>query len=309
MSETVNRAWVVSLTHFDHTAKLDEAAMRVHFLRLAEAGQNIYAGSTNIGEGFSLDEDELFRVLSVATQTLKGRASVRAGGREARSAAEALTVMRIAQQAGVEAMHLFQLDVGHAGSKPDLGELERFYCQILDACDLPVVISNYPKLGYTVPIELIARLAERFPQIIGMRDSGGDIAYLAQLVSRFGGRLEISTVGVRTMLTALFLGADTVMTTEANVAPALVSSVMDAFRSGRLDVLREAHSRLVSLHLALSQYGGSGGRGMKPLLDRMGLPGGILRYPRQPISEEEAESLLRTVLRLELPEFKGVRAA
>lgn len=305
MNETSIKTWVVSLTHFDRDGRLDEAAMRAHFLRLSDAGQNVYAGSTNIGEGFSLDETELFKTLSIAAETLKGRATVRAGGREARSAAEALATIRLAQNAGVSAIHLFQLDVGHGSSKPDAGELERFYYQILDNSDLPVILSNYPKLGYSVPAELIEKLAGQFPQIIGVRDGSGDMAYLAELVSRFKGRLEISAVGVRALLPALFQGADAVMTTEANIAPALVSSVIDAFDAGDLETLRQTYSTLVSLHLALNRFGGSGGRGMKPLLDSLGLPGGMLRSPRKPIGMDDQQKLLQFVLQLDLPEIKG----
>ncbi|WP_107676364.1 dihydrodipicolinate synthase family protein [Agrobacterium sp. LAD9] len=306
MSETSTKAWVVSLTHFDRDGRLDESAMRAHFLRLADGGQNVYAASTNIGEGFSLDEAELSRTLSIAVETLKGRAGVRAGGREARSAGEALTTIRLAQEAGVSAIHLFQLDVGHGSSKPDAGELERFYYQVLDNSDLPIVLSNYPKLGYPVPVELVEKLAERFPQIIGVRDASGDMAYLAKLVSQFKGRLEISAVGVRAMLPALFQGADTIMTTEANIAPALVSAVIDAFCAGDLETLHRSYCGLVSLHLALNRFGGSGGRGMKSLLDGLGLPGGMLRPPRKPISRDDQQMLLKLVRQLDLPELKGV---
>lgn len=300
--------WVVSLTHFLPDGGLDETAMRAHFERLADSGQNVYAGSTNIGEGFALDEMELHRVLAVAAETLRGRVGIRAGGREARSVAEALAAIRIASDAGVEAFHLFQLDVGHASGKPDGRELERFYCGILDRCELPVVLSNYPKLGYIVPIDLLTRLADRFPQVIGIRDAGGDMAYLAELISRFSGRLEISSVGVRSMLHALFAGADTVMTTEANIAPGLVTSVFDAFRSGDLALLQRDYRALVSLHLLLNRHGGSGGRGMKPLLDGMGLGGGPLRQPREGIAGEEAGSLLQAIELLDLAEFRQGRS-
>ncbi|MFK0206264.1 dihydrodipicolinate synthase family protein [Agrobacterium sp. NPDC090283] len=309
MGKTSHNAWVVSLTHFDRDGALDEPAMRRHLRRLADAGQNVYAGSTNIGEGFSLDDKELRNVLAISAETLKGRTGIRAGGREARSAGEALATIRIAQEAGVEAIHLFQLDVGHGSSKPDTGELERFYCQILDHCDLPVILSNYPKLGYVVPVDLLTKLAERFPQVIGIRESSGDLGYLADLVSSLGGSVEISAVGVRAMLPALLLGADTVMTTEANVAPVLVTSVMDAFRSGDMHGLRDRYCELVSLHLALNRHGGSGGRGMKPLLDRLGLPGGMLRQPRKGISDQETEALLDAVRLLDLQEFRDMASS
>ena len=301
-------SWVASLTLFSEDGALDGTALASHFVRLAAAGQNIYAASTNIGEGFSMTDDEVHRVLSIAVKATKNRVGIRAGGREARSAAEALAMVKLAEDAGVEAVHVFQLDVGHASSKPDVRELEHYYYSILDQSELPVVLSNYPKMGYSVPLDLVSRLTDRYQQVIGLRDTSGDAAYFSEAVARFSGRLELSSVGPRFMLNSLFLGADAVMTTEANVAPGLVSDVLRAFQCGDFATLTSSFANLVSLHLLLSRYGGSGGRGMKPLLHALGMPAGPLRPPRQPISYEETQSLIEAVRLLDLPELRAASA-
>ncbi|PSH62106.1 dihydrodipicolinate synthase family protein [Phyllobacterium sophorae] len=309
MSKPEKTAWVVSLTPFDDRGALDEPALRKHLARLCEGGQSVYAGSTNIGEGFSLDPDELVQVLTTSVDVLQGKTGVRAGGREARSIDEAVRMVRIAEAAKVDAVHLFQLDTGHGSLKPDVFELERFYTAVLEKCALPVVVSNYPSLGYTVPIDVFDRLVHRFPQIIAIRDSSGDLRYFSELVLRLGGRVELYSVGIRSILTTLFLGADGFLTVEGNIAPKLASSVAAHFEQGNFSEMRQAFTRLAALHQLLMRHGGASARGLKPLLNLLELPGGELRSPRLPVSLEESHTLFDALLSLDLPEVRPARPA
>jgi len=302
-------AWVVSLTPFREDGAIDEVAFRTHLRRLSDAGQSIYVGSTNVGEGFALEEEELRHLLAVAVDELGAASPLRAAGVEARSIREAVRSVRIAEDAGIAAIHVFQLDTGHGTAKPDVGELERYYSAIIETATIPVVLSNYPSLGYTVPLPLVERLVERFPQIVAFRDSGGDLGYFSDLVTRLGDRIEVYAVGVRSIASALMLGADAIFTTEANVAPRLVSDVLAAFERGDISAFRAAYGRLVRLQALLGRYGGSAGRGMKPLLSRLGAPAGVPRPPRGSIGESDAAALSSGIAGLNLPEWSGAPAA
>lgn len=300
-------AWTVSLTPFRTSGEVDLEAFRAHLLRLRDGGQSIYVGSTNIGEGFSLNESELANLLRVAVDTLKGNTPIRAAGIEARSTHEAVRYIKMAESIGVDAVHIFQLDTGHGSSKPDARELENFYSEVLDQTTCPVVLSNYPVLGYTVPIEVVSRLLKRFPQIIAFRDAGGDMGYFAELVTRFGGQIELYGVGVKSLLTTMFLGADGTFTTEANVTPKLVSSVLARFQSGDLSGMQREFQTLVGVHRLFVRYGGSAGRGMKSFLNHHGLPGGALRLPRTTISDDDLGALLSAFSKLDVPEIASAR--
>jgi len=299
------KAWVVSLTPFDAQGGLDEAGLRLHLRRMRDGGQSAYVGSTNIGEGFALEHDELEQVLAIAVDELKGTAGVRASGFEARSVAEARRSVRMAEAAKVDAAHVFQLDVGHGSSKPDSAELERFYCHVLEHTSLPVVLSNYPSLGYSVPVDVLGRLLDRFPHIISIRDAGGDLGYFSELVRRFSGRVELYAVGVKSLATTLLLGADGIFTTEANITPKLVSSVLEAYEAGDLEAMQARFRQLVQVHRLLARYGGSGGRGMKSLLNHFELPGGSLRPPRLVIGEVEQTALVEAFSALGIAELQA----
>jgi 4-hydroxy-tetrahydrodipicolinate synthase len=273
------QAWAVSITPFDAAGALDVPALRAHFARLRAAGIGVYVGSSNAGEGFTLSEAERDTLFGVAAEELKGRVPVRAGGCEPQSVAAAQAYLRAAARAGLDAAHLFPLDTGHAGP-PTPAEIERYYAEVLASADLPVVVSNYPAMGYALTPELVARLLARHPQIVAVRDAGGDTGYLRQLVALCAGRAAVYTGGIRNLAAALFHGSQGFLSAEANLAPALAVEVMQAFADGDLPRLRQAHERLWRLHQFVNKFGGSAGRGIKPLLAQLGLPGGSLRSPR-----------------------------
>ncbi len=288
----MSQAWAVSITPFDAQGRLDEAATRAHLRRLAASGIGVYVGSSNAGEGFTLDPGERDALFALAVDELKGKVPVRAGGCEPQSVASAQAYLQAAARAGLDAAHLFQIDTGHAGP-PTLAEIERYYDEVLAAADIPVVISNYPAMGYGLAPDLVGRLLARHPQIVAVRDAGGDTGYLRELAAVCAGRASVYTGGVRSLANALFHGSSGFLSAEANLAPALAVSVVEAFAQGDLPRLRAEHEKLFRLSRFVMKFGGSAGRGIKLLLNELGLPGGTLRTPRIALSAEEAGAMLR----------------
>jgi 4-hydroxy-tetrahydrodipicolinate synthase len=285
------QAWAVSITPFDEQGRLDQEATRAHFRRLGASGIGIYVGSSNAGEGFTLSEEERDTLFTLAVDELKGRAPVRAGGCEPQSVGAAISYLRAAARAGLDAAHLFQIDTGHAGP-PTIAEIERYYAEVFEAAEIPVVISNYPTMGYGLAPDLVARLLKRYPQIVAVRDAGGDIGYLREISAVCAGRADVYTGGIRSLISALFHGSCGFLSAEANLAPALAVSVVDAFAQGDLARLRSEHERLFRLHRFVLKFGGSAGRGIKLLMEEIGLPGGTLRTPRIALSREELSDMV-----------------
>lgn len=293
------QAWVVSITPFTQAGALDEAGLRAHFARLRSAGIGVYVGSSNAGEGFTLSGSERDRLFEIAAEELKGRVPVRAGGCEPQSVAAARSYLRAAARAGLDAAHLFQLDTGHAGP-PRLGEIEHYYAELIGEAELPIVISSYPKMGYELSPELAANLLTRYPQIVAFRDAGDDANKVREYAAICRGRAAFYTGGIRNLASALFHGSEGFLSAEANLAPALAVSVLRAFAAGDTARLRDAHDRLWQLHQFVNIFGGAAGRGIKPLLNALGLPGGALRSPRLPLSAAEQKSMLDAWRRLDL---------
>ena len=297
------RSWVVSITPFDAAGALDEDAFRRHLRRIASAGAGAYVGSSNVGEGFTLTDDERDRIFTIAAEELKGKTPIRAAGCEPRGLRDIGAYLDAAARAGLDAAHIFQLDNGHTG-KPGVAEMEAFYTRAIERAELPVVISSYPSMGYVVPLDLIAKLLDRFPRIVALRAGGGDLAWLAEAIRRFRGRVEVYSAGIPAIPPSILLGADGFLSGEGNLVPGLTARLCAAADANDLKAVQRAYRSLLALSNVLARFGASSGRGIKPLLDRLGLPGGTIRPPRLAIEGATLDALAEAVRELGLEELQ-----
>jgi len=278
---------VIAITPFTADGALDEASVRAHLLRMDAAGIGVYVGGGGSGEGFTLTDDEMRRLLDVAVDTLGGR--VRAMGVEPRTAAQMIAFTDAAATAGVEACQIYSLDPGH-GHRPTMAEVERYFTEVLDACPIPAVLSTHQSVGYRIPVPLVADLVARSPRVIGVNCSHPDIAYLGALVDAVGDRVDIRVGGALQAMTALGVGAHGFLSSEANLAPRLCASLCDAVARNDLTAATEAFGVLARLFDLL--YANGGIRVTKAVLDRLGLPGGAVRPPQLAPAPEVVDRVL-----------------
>ncbi len=175
---------VIAITPFTADGALDEAGVRAHLRRMAAAGIGIYVGGGGSGEGFTLSDAEMHRLLAVASDELDGR--VRAMGVEPRTAQEMVAFTHTAAAAGVEACQIYSLDPGH-GHRPTMAEVEHYFDAVLGDCPVPAVVSTHQSVGYRIPVPMLEALVARHPGVIGVNCSHGDVMYLAALVGRASG--------------------------------------------------------------------------------------------------------------------------
>lgn len=297
-------AFVVSATPFDDRGELDETCLRDHLRRLAKAGvDGVYMGAPGAGESFSMTLDEMDRLLAIAVEELQGKITVRAMGWEPRRAEEMVEFVRRSERIKPDAVLIYMIDMGH-GLKPTSAELERYYSTVIESTSLPIVISIIPGLvGYNFPFDLVERLLDRFPSIVGAAYGGTDLNYLSELIRRIGDRVEVHCAGEGNALNVLHLGGNGFEGHLANFAPQLFVSILSAFKAKDEKRLSESFTKLMALDGLVGCYGGhSSMRAMKPLMKAFGLLGsGTVRAPRLPISSTELEKIVQAVVRLELP--------
>jgi 4-hydroxy-tetrahydrodipicolinate synthase len=272
---------VISITPFDEEERFDEDGLREHFRRLAASGIGAYVAGAGSGEAYTLSSAESSRVIEIAVEELKGKVPVRAMGVEPRTAKQMIEFAQTASSLGVDAVQLYSLDMGH-GNAPRTDELEAYYNDILSVVDAPVVVSTHQSVGYYIPVELLGRLTERFPQVIGINCTSPDITYLENLLQQVDERIEVHVGGPMQALTALALGASGYLSSDANVAPRLCVSLIDHYRTGQVVAAHEDFDRLIQLFTLLMHHGGI--RAAKAALSLLGLPGGIPRRPRLPMT-------------------------
>lgn len=292
-------AFVMSITVWDERDRLDEPAFRKHLGRIRDAGASTYIGSSGTGDGFSLSESEWNQVLGIAAEEFEGRPGFRVMGCEPRSVHDVLRFVKIVEPYRPEALQVYTLDLGHA-LKPTLGELTTYYETVLDSTDLPIVLSSFDSLGFTLPVELIENLAQRYRNLIGFLYGGRDTHYLSRAIRALRERLEVHCAGPSNAMTTLTLGGNGFMGHEGNLSPKLVAGLIDAFAQGDLRSASTSYAKLMDVYAMHLPHGGSAGRSMKPLLKALGLPSGEIRSPRTAISPEALAPIIEATRRLDL---------
>lgn len=295
--------FVISITPFDEKERLDEQGLREHFRRLAASGIGVYVAGGGSGEAYTLSRAETKKVLEIGVEELKGKVPVRAMGKEPRSAKELIEFGKLSKAAGVEAMQLYSLDAGH-GAMPSRAVLERYLLDVIEAVDLPLVISTHQSVGYYIPVDLMASLVEKYDHIIGINVTNPDVRYLMDVLDAVGSRVEVHVGGPMQALTALALGATGYLSSEANVAPKLCMSVIQHYKDGDLEKTFDAFSRVLRLFNAGSSYGGA-----KAANRLLGTAGGYPRRPRLAPSDEAMQSFAKVLDELEIRRIEGIGPA
>jgi 4-hydroxy-tetrahydrodipicolinate synthase len=294
--------FAVSITPFDAAGQIDEGGFRTHLQRMVAAGIGVYVGGGGSGEGFVLTPMERRRILEIAAEELSGKVAFRSMGVEARSAEEMINDTRVAQSVGVDAAQIYSLDLGH-GHLPTPEEVRQYLIDVLSTITVPSVLSTHQSVGYRISVETIARLVNRYDHVVGVNSSHADLAYLTDVIDAVGDKVDVHVGGPLQALTALGLGANGFLSSEANLAPRLCSSVLSAYEHGTRTELFPTFGRLARLSMAL--YGRGGIRATKGVLHRLGLPGGYPRKPQLPVADSTVDELLALVDELQLAELEG----
>ena len=113
---------------------------------------------------------------------------------------------------------------------------------------LPVIAYNSPRYSNPITGAVLDELLE-LPDVVGVKDSSGDLAWLRHLVDRARGRAGFAvSQGAETQLAAaLDLGVDGITPGVANLAPGLSLRLVDAHEAGDRDEVARLQDRITEL--------------------------------------------------------------
>ncbi len=276
----------------DENEHLDEARLRKHVDFVIDGGvSGILAFGSN-GEFYMQEEDEQEEILSVIMDQVKGRVPVYMGVGEIRTK-KCVRLAQMGLKHGVKAVSVLQ----PMFLKPSADELYTHFATIADSLDgTPMILYNNPgRTGYGIPQDVVERLAHEKENVIGMKDSSGDVTQTEEFVRRN------RDVGFRVMcgkdtliFAGLSVGAVGAVCCTANFLPELVCSIYDKFMAGDLKGSLEAQFVLNPIRLQMDKS--SFPVATKDLANILGHEVGKPYLPSKPSTEAQKEGL-REVLR------------
>jgi len=177
--------------------------------------------------------------------------------------------------------------------------LEQHYRQVADASPIPVVLYSVPaNTGLDLPAQVAISLAKH-PNIIGMKDSGGDvtkIGYMAHETRAEDFQILAGSAGF--LLGALAVGAVGGVCALANIAAARLTCLWKCFCQGNTMKAREIQLPLIEANTAVTSRFGV--PGLKAAMDLLGYYGGPVRSPLMPLPEEDKVTLRNILTKAEL---------
>src|SRR5436853_3334162 len=139
----------------------------------------VVLGST--GEAILLSDDERREVLKTARDAAAPN-KVLIAGTGIESASETLRLTEYAASLGYDLAMVRTPHYYKSQMKP--ANMLAFYRTVADRSPLPVIIYNFPQAtGYDIPSEIVIELAEH-PNLIGIKESSGDVEKVRKMVER-----------------------------------------------------------------------------------------------------------------------------
>ena len=237
------------LTPIDENERIDEEKLRSQVDYVIEGGAlGILAFGSN-GEFYMVEEDEMERGLEIMISQSNGRVPVYFGI-GAISTKKCVRLAKMAIKKGAYGISVLQ----PMFLKPTEEELFLHFKTIADAVpSTPMLLYNNPgRVGYTMSANLVDRLAHEVENIVGMKDTSGDITQMEEFIRRtrdvdfkvFGGKDTL-------LYAALCHGAVGGVCTAANFMPHLITDVYNKFIAGDIKGSLEAQFKLNPVRLSM----------------------------------------------------------
>ncbi len=240
---------VPMITPIDADELIDEKKIREQVDYVIDGGVTGILLYGSNGEFYVIEEDEMERGLKIVVDQAAGRVPVYFGI-GAISTKKAIRLAKMAVANGAASVSILQ----PMFLKPTKDELFRHFKAIADAIpETPVLLYNNPgRVGYTLAADLVAKLAHEVPNIVGMKDTSGDITQTSEFI-RMNRDVNFKVFGGKDTLlyASMCHGAVGGVCTAANFMPELITDVYNKYVAGDLEGSLEAQFKLNPVRLSM----------------------------------------------------------
>jgi 4-hydroxy-2-oxoglutarate aldolase len=271
------------ITTFYQDGELDVASFAANVRAHLNAGLNgiLVAGST--GEAALLDFDERAALVD-ATRELTPDDKWVLVGTGAESTRTCLKQTKEAAKRGADAV-LVVAPHYYANAMTEEA-LRQHYRRVADESPVPVVLYSIPKyMHFSLPETLVAELAQH-ENVIGIKDSSGNKDLLNGFLKAKSPTFSVLVGSAQLFHHALMSGASGGILAASMFAPQIALDIYENHRKGDMAAAEAAQAKFTPLGAKI--VGELGVPGVKRALDSIGLCGGPMRLPLQPLDEKQA---------------------
>jgi len=259
--------------------------LKENFAKWNKTGLAGYLVLGSNGEGSYLSEKERLKMVEVSRDSIpKSKVMLVGTGQE--STRETIRFTNEAAKLGADYALVLTPCYYKGAMKPPI--LHDHFVAVAEASRIPILLYNVPQYtGINMEPDLVAKLS-RHPNIVGIKDSSGNISQLSQIIHTSQKNFRVFTGSGLVLFSALCVGAVGGVLAVANALPRESVRIYTLYTQGKMDQARELQNRMAPFATAVTAKHSIGG--LKMAMDLAGYFGGLPRLPlKKPGPEVEAE--------------------
>lgn len=293
MTDTIRGIFAPIPTPFDARGDVDYAAFVHNVKKFSQTSLDGIVVLGSNGEAPTLREVEKVRLVALAREHFSPHKPVIVGlGCESAHATLAL-IREVAPHNDGPALVLNPSYYKGSAAKPQV--MLDFFHAVAEDSPVPVMIYNMPpNTGVNIPAQVVCE-ASRHDNIIGVKDSGGNMAQITAIISGSDPDFCVFAGSGSFLLPTLYMGGCGGTLAVANVAPDHCGEIVRAFAEGDHAHARLLQRQILALNAAVtSDYGVPG---LKFAVEQLGYHGGPCRFPTGATASPEARRVILDLMR------------
>ena len=302
MTTEIGRLLTAMLTPFQADGSVDyPAAEKLAALLVADGSDGVVVSGTT-GESPSLSDDEKVELIRVIKKAIPGTNVV--AGTGSNDTHHSVKLSERAMQAGADALLAV---VPYYNKPPQEGMFQHF--KAISEAGPTIMYNIQGRTGVNMTAATTLRCAE-LPGIIGVKEASGDLDQIGLVCAGRPARFRVWSGDDSWTLPVLAVGGYGVICVVSHIAGRSMRKLIDAYSKGDNDAARKIHLGLLPVIKTLMTTAANPVP-IKSVLNAMGFPAGPFRLPLVPLTEEQLQSVMKTVREAgDLITFKaGVKVA
>lgn len=234
---------IVALVTPFFNGKIDAKKLKELVEFQIENGTNGIVPCGTTGESPTLNNDEHHEVIRICVEAAKDRVPIIAGT-GSNSTAEAIELTKHAAQTGAKGA----LVVTPYYNKPTQKGLYLHFKAVAQSVDIPIILYNIEgRTARNIETETVAKLANDCANIIGVKEASGSLEQAKAVRKACGDNFIILSGDDALTLPMMDLGGVGVISVVANIVPADVIAMIDAYNKGDKQTANEINAKLEPL--------------------------------------------------------------
>ena len=256
---------------------------------MIESGSDTLLVAGTTGESPTLTNEEEIELVNSVKRAVANKAKIILGA-GSNSTESAIEYSKFAQKEGVDAI----LSVVPYYNKPNQRGMIEHFSAVAEATSLPIILYNIPgRTGVNMLPETVAYLARKYNNIVGVKQSFGDMDQVTELRVLCPEDFVIYSGDDSLTLPMLSLGAHGVISVASHIFGSEIKSMIRNFKSGELIAARNMQKKLYPAFRKL--FMAPNPTPVKAALAYKGYINDFVRKPLVALSEEEKIELFKVI--------------